>query len=98
VRSAARPQQLTGGPLTSARHGATDAMTQAVEARAVQLVDELNPQGIANVLWALASMQHQPGEHALTTLSSRAVGRLATRFNSQNLANVVCYPYHPCPP
>lgn len=77
-------------------------MTQAVETRAVQLVDELNPQGLANVLWALASMQHQPGERALTTLSSRGVGRLAARFNSQNLANVVCDPYqstdHHLPP
>jgi hypothetical protein len=67
---------------------------QAVEGRAVQLVDEFNPQGMANVLWALASMQHQPGEQALTTLSSRGVGRLAARFNSQNLANVVCLPCH----
>jgi hypothetical protein len=61
---------------------------QAVEERAVAVVDEFNPQGLANVLWALASLNHQPHEHALATLS-RGVGRLAPRFNAQNLANVV---------
>jgi len=44
----------------------------ALEARAGEVAAACNPQNVANILWAYATMGREPGERALGALEARA--------------------------
>ena len=54
------------------RHGARDLLA-ALEARAGEVAGECNPQEVANMLWAYATMGRRPGEGVLGALEARAM-------------------------
>lgn len=55
---------------------------------AVESAEKFSARNIANTLWALAKMMHNPGEVFLNSLGAEA-GKKVTDFNAQNHANTV---------
>ena len=59
-----------------------------LEGRAEAISGEFNPQGIANTLWAFATMGTKPGERMMGQLERRAEA-ISGEFNSQAIANTL---------
>jgi hypothetical protein len=57
-------------------------------ARGDPLLSTFKPQGIANTLWALASLRHNPGEAALGRFVAAAEPQLGA-FKPQNITNTL---------
>ena len=55
---------------------------------AVASAEKFSARNIANTLWALAKMMHNPGDTFLNSLGAEA-GKKVTDFNAQNHANTV---------
>ena len=55
---------------------------------AVEHAEKFSARNIANTLWALAKMMHDPGDAFLNSLGAEA-GKKVTDFNAQNHANTV---------
>lgn len=55
---------------------------------AVEHAEKFSARNIANTLWALAKMMHNPGDAFLNSLGAEA-GKKVTDFNAQNHGNTV---------
>jgi len=55
---------------------------------AVEHAEKFSARNIANTLWALAKMMHNPGDAFLNSLGAEA-GKKVTDFNAQNHSNTV---------
>jgi hypothetical protein len=62
------------------------ALVPKLEGRAEALAGTFNAQGVANTLWAYATMGREPGAGVMQGLEGRAEA-LAGTFNTQDLAN-----------
>jgi hypothetical protein len=71
-----------------------------MQQQATATADDFEPQGVANVLWALATMGIEPQPRLLQTLQRQATAT-ADDFNNQNVANVLwsmaCFDTSPSP-
>jgi hypothetical protein len=61
---------------------------ELLEGRAEAMSGEFKPQGVANTLWAYATLGMQPGDGLLGKLEEQTE-RLAHEFNSQDVANTL---------
>jgi len=59
-----------------------------LEGRAEEVAGTFNSQGVANTLWAFATMGRKPGERVMGMLEGR-VEEMAGTFNSQDVANTL---------
>ena len=64
-------------------------MRRALEGAAVRVAPSMNAQGVANTLWALATLGWQAGEGAMRCALEGAAVRVAPGMNAQNVANTV---------
>jgi hypothetical protein len=64
------------------------ALVQKLEGRAEALAGTFNAQGVANTLWAYATMGREPGAGVMRGLEGRAEA-LAGTFNAQDVANTL---------
>ena len=60
----------------------------ALESRALQVQGDFNPQDIANMLWAFATLGRQPEDALVAWLSERAL-QVQGAFNPQDIANTL---------
>ena len=60
----------------------------ALEARALEVQGDFNPQNIANTLWAFATLGKQPDDRLVVGLTARAV-EMQGDFNPQEIANTL---------
>jgi hypothetical protein len=58
------------------------------ELAAVAKVDQFKGRNIANTLWAMAKMGHNPGQEFFQAMVKQSIKRIKD-FNAQNLANTL---------
>ena len=63
-------------------------MMKELEGRAESLAGTFKAQGVANTLWAYATMGREPGAGVMRGLEGRAES-LAGTFNAQHVANTL---------
>jgi endonuclease/exonuclease/phosphatase family metal-dependent hydrolase len=100
-----QPQQIANILHVTAKNGYETCLLPAFERRAEVMAGDFNSQGIANTLWAYATMGRKPGELLMGQLERRAeviagdfnsMGQLERRaeviagdFNSQGIVNTL---------
>ena len=62
-------------------------MTGLLLGRAEAISGEFNPQGVANTLWAYATMGRKPGERMIGLLEQQAEA-IAGEFNSHGIEDI----------
>ena len=64
-------------------------MRFALEAAAVRVAPSMNPQGVANALWALATLGWQAADGPMRCALEAAAVRVAPSMNAQDVANAL---------
>ena len=64
-------------------------MRCALEAAAVRVAPSMNAQGVANALWALATLGWQASMGSMRCALEAAAVRVAPSMNAQNVANTL---------
>ena len=83
-----QPQQIADILHVTAKNGYETCLLPAFERRAEVMAGDFNSQGIANTLWAYATMGRKPGELLMGQLERRSEV-MAGDFNSQEVSNTV---------
>jgi hypothetical protein len=65
-----------------------EPLLNALEVKAVEIMNGFNAQNIANTLWAFAAWERRPGAQLLRALCARAED-VAHTFSAQNIANTL---------